>query len=366
MLLNDLYFRLKPLIPTSVRLGVRRWFVQQKLQRVRDIWPIMPGSEKPPEDWPGWPDGKNFAFVLTHDVESQQGLDRVKKLAELEMELGFRSSFNFVPKGPYTVPAELRDWLTSHGFEVGVHDLNHDGRLFFSQESFRLKAQRINSYLEEWNAVGFRSAYMLRNLEWIQDLNIAYDACTFDTDPFEPQPDGVNTIFPFWVPRRPEAESLNSWRDRVVATVRRVGHAAMWPHAAERDSQRQPSSLNHPRSGYVELPYTLPQDSTLFLMLREETIEIWQRKLDWIAEHGGMALVTVHPDYIRFGDTAFSMNDYPVNLFCELLRYIRQRYGDCVWHTLPREIVSGTVRHRFRKHPGAVGQALIHERDRSF
>jgi hypothetical protein len=41
--------------------------VQQKLQRVRDIWPIMPGSEKPPEDWPGWPDGKKFAFVLTHD-----------------------------------------------------------------------------------------------------------------------------------------------------------------------------------------------------------------------------------------------------------------------------------------------------------
>jgi hypothetical protein len=27
-------------------------------------------------------------------------------------------------------------------------------------------------------------------------------------------------------------------RDRVVATVSRVGHAATWPHAAERDSLR--------------------------------------------------------------------------------------------------------------------------------
>ena len=116
------------------------------------------------------------------------------------------------PKALYTVPAELREWLTSHGFEVGVHDLNHDGHLFSSRESFQHKARRINSYLEEWDAVGFRSGFMLRNLEWIHDLNIAYDASTFDTDPFEPQPDGVNTIFPFWVPRRSEVRAQQGQR----------------------------------------------------------------------------------------------------------------------------------------------------------
>ena len=198
MLLNSLYFRLKPFIPKRVRLGVRRWLVQRKRDCVREIWPILPGSELPPEGWRGWPDGKKFAFVLTHDVESQQGLDRVKQLAELEMELGFRSSFNFTPEGSYSVPDELRSWLTDRGFEVGVHDLHHDGHLFSSREGFRRKAERINAYLQEWNAVGFRSGYMLRNLDWVHDLNIAYDACTFDTDPFEPQPDGVSTIFPFW------------------------------------------------------------------------------------------------------------------------------------------------------------------------
>ena len=57
---------------------------------------------------------------------------------------------------------------------------------------------------------------------------------------------------------------------------------------------------NSSSEGYVELPYTLPQDSTLFLVLRETTPEIWMRKLDWIAEHGGMVLLDMHPDYMSF------------------------------------------------------------------
>ena len=41
---------------------------------------------------------------------------------------------------------------------------------------------------------------MHHHLDWMHDLNVKYDLY-FDTDPFEPQPDGVHTIFPFWVPR---------------------------------------------------------------------------------------------------------------------------------------------------------------------
>ena len=111
MFLNNLYFSLKPLIPRPVRLSIRRSLAARKLERVRDTWPILPGSERPPDGWPGWPEGKKFAFVLTHDVESVVGLARVRQFAELEMEFGFRSSFNFVPEGDYRVPKELRDWL---------------------------------------------------------------------------------------------------------------------------------------------------------------------------------------------------------------------------------------------------------------
>ena len=90
MLLNSLYFSLRNFIPLSVRRGIRRRFVLRKREQVGDVWPIMPGSERPAEGWPGWPAGRQFALVLTHDVERQIGLDRVKEVAELEMRLGLR------------------------------------------------------------------------------------------------------------------------------------------------------------------------------------------------------------------------------------------------------------------------------------
>src|SRR2546426_745323 len=86
-------------------------------------------KESTPAGWTGWPEGRKLAFVLTHDVEGPEGLAKVRQLAELEMKLGFRSSFNFIPEGPYAVPAELRAWLLANGFEVGVHDLEHNGKL---------------------------------------------------------------------------------------------------------------------------------------------------------------------------------------------------------------------------------------------
>jgi hypothetical protein len=31
----------------------------------------------------------------------------------------------------------------------------------------------------------------------------------------------------------------------------------------------------------------------------EKTISIWKKKLDWIVEKGGMALLITHPDYMK-------------------------------------------------------------------
>src|SRR5437016_14506106 len=103
-------------------MRVRRWFALRKRTRVSTTWPILPGSEKTPEGWTGWPEGKQFAVVLTHDVEGQSGVDKCRQLMELEMKWGFRSSFNFVPNGEYRVSSKLRAELTKNGFEVGVHD----------------------------------------------------------------------------------------------------------------------------------------------------------------------------------------------------------------------------------------------------
>jgi glycosyltransferase involved in cell wall biosynthesis len=302
VLRNNLYYGIKPLLPAGLRLVIRRWFAARQRTRFEAVWPISPGSEQPPPNWPGWPDGRKFAFVLTHDVESEEGLKRCRKLMEVERELGFRSSFNFIPEGGYRVSFELRQELALNGFEVGLHDLRHDGKLYRNRKQFRQNASRINTYLRDWKATGFRSGFMLHNLNWLHDLNIEYDASTFDTDPFEPQPDSRNTIFPFRVPR-PEA-----------------------------------SGQENSGGGYVELPYTLPQDSTLFLILREQTPSIWLQKLNWIARHGGMALLNVHPDYICFPGERPTSRNYPLAHYTQLLGYARSRYQKEMWQALPREV----------------------------
>jgi hypothetical protein len=273
----------------------RRFQVRAILRRSGSSWPINEAAGKKPDGWNGWPEQKQFAFVLTHDVESSAGLSRVKFLAEIELEMGFRSSFNFVPEGGYRVPRELRFWLENNGFEVGVHDLHHDGRLYDSREEFVENAKRINHYLEQWNAVGFRSAFMLRNLQWLQDLDIEYDASTFDTDPFEPEPDGAATIFPFWV------SSGN-------------GH------------------------GYVELPYTLAQDSTLFLLLRENSMRLWRDKLAWVVQNGGMALVNVHPDYMCFSNRPKRGAEFSSRIYRDFLVHVKQSQAGRFWHALPRQV----------------------------
>ena len=164
------------MIPLPVRMAIRRWVARKKRGRVAETWPVLPGSERPPERWPGWPDGKQFAFVLTHDVEGLRGLAKCRQLMQLENEMGFRSSFNFIPEGDYRVSRNVREELAEKGFEVGVHDLHHDGKLYRTRREFTANAGYINHYLQEWGASGFRSGFMFHNLEWLGDLDVLYDS----------------------------------------------------------------------------------------------------------------------------------------------------------------------------------------------
>ena len=340
-----LYYTAKPWLPWQSRIALRRILARWIRKRCGGVWPILESAGRKPDGWPGWPDGKQFAFVLSHDIESQVGLGRVRELAELEMSFGFRSSFNFIPEGPYAVPAALRAWLVDNGFEVGVHDHRHDGRLFSSREHFCRGAARINHFLKEWNAVGFRSGFMLRNLDWIHDLDIAYDSSTFDTDPFEPQPEGVGTIFPFWVPalnRQITAANSGSTSGKPGNTEdrqRTTDHGPPTPDSAF----RVPNSAL--RTGYVELPYTLVQDSTLFLLLRETSPEIWLRKLDWIAAQGGLSLVNLHPDYVKFPGASPTPGTFPLRYYSDFLETVRSRYGGGYWSPLPREVAHFVRQH---------------------
>ncbi|CAD7766603.1 MAG: hypothetical protein DNFNHJIP_00001 [Candidatus Argoarchaeum ethanivorans] len=220
----------------------------------------------------------------------------------LEKKLGFRSSFNFVPER-YAVSQKLRDEIISSGFGICVHGLKHDGKLFSSERTFQERARRINHYLKEWGVKGFTSPSMHRNLSWMHALNIEYDTSTFDTDPFEPQPEGIGTVYPFWVNGKSDMD------------------------------------------GFVELPYTLPQDFTLFILMREQGIDVWKEKLAWIAEKGGMALLNTHPDYMSFNGRNVSEQTYPSEYYENFLRHVEIRYEGQFWQALPREVSQHVLSH---------------------
>ena len=291
------YYKIKPLIPRSIQISVRRIVAARKRASHKSAWPINPVAAGKPEGWLGWPEGKKFALVLNHDVDSLGGLFKVVELMEVEKRLGFRSSFNFVPED-YPTPTAILRRLADSGFEVGVHGLRHDGKLFDTPAGFVRQAIRINHYLKEWGATGFTSPSMLRNLALMAELDIEHGCSTFDTDPFEPQSDGVATIFPFSV--------------------------------ANADGTRS----------YVELPYTLPQDHGLFVILREKDNRIWEEKLAWIAANGGMALLNSHPDYMKFDAGRCSREEYSVRQYVDFLEHIKVKYAGQYWHALPRELAA--------------------------
>lgn len=298
MIKLPMFYALKSLLPRSAQIRVRQAISRRKRASVGDVWPILESAGTPPEGWAGWPDGKKFALVFTHDVEMTRGVERCRMVMDTEERHGFRSAFYIVPER-YKVPSDVREEMVRRGFEVGVHGLYHDLSLYHSEKEFARQAQIINGYVKEWGAVGFRSPYMMRNLAWIRDyLNIEYDSSSFDTDPFEPQPYGVGTIFPFIV-----------------------------------------DGIAGERPGYVELPCTLPQDLNLFVLLGEGGIDVWKRKLDWIASRGGVALFDTHPDYMQ-DKKGLASDEYPLRLYEEFFEYVQARYEGQYWQALPREVAS--------------------------
>ena len=290
-----LYYQVKPLLPRALRTFGRQHYRHSQEAQPPLKWPVEDRyvhfqfqclnslleqrglSSVPYINF--WPDGHRYAFVLTHDIEEERGATFVREVADLEERYGFRSVFNFVPER-YPIDTNLLQDLRQRGFEIGVHGLKHDGKLFSSRSVFERRAAKINQYLHAWGAVGFRTPYTHRNPEWMQALDVEYDLSFFDTDPYEPLPGGTMSIWPFQLGK------------------------------------------------FMELPYTLTQDNTLANILRAQTPELWTNKVDFIAQWYGMALVNVHPDYLRSAQCW--------SLYEDLLKNMRLREG--YWHALPRDV----------------------------
>lgn len=287
-----MYYILKPLLPRVLTRFLRQHYHNPKQVAKQISWPIedhyvkflwnvlaeVLKSVPNVKPAPLWPDGHRFAFILTHDVEDADGQKFIPAVADLEEEFGFRSSFNFVPER-YSIDLGLIDELRQRGFEIGIHGLKHDGKLFSSRKEFEWRAERINKYLREFDAVGFRSPLTHRNPEWMQALNIEYDLSFFDADPFEPIPGGTMNVYPFF-----------------------IGH-------------------------FVELPYTLVQDYTLTAVLNQHTPNLWLDKVEFLREVHGMVLLNSHPDYLRS----------PENFRIYSAFLSAMHIQNDAWHALPRD-----------------------------
>jgi hypothetical protein len=169
------------------------------------------------------------------------------------------------------------------GSEVCVHGLNHDGRLFSSEELFRSRAKAINQYAEKWGARGFRSPVMYRNLSWYDAFQFSYDMSVPNVAHLDPQRGGCCTIFPYFV------------------------------------------------GDILELPLTTTQDYPLFNIIRSNPMEMWSKQMESIIAKHGLVSFIIHPDYI--------IEPERQALYRELLQMLK-RYSseNNVWLALPREV----------------------------
>ena len=119
-------------------------------------------------------------------------------------------------------------------------------------------------------------------VEWLAELPFAYDCTMPHSDPYEPIPGGTATTWPFF------------------------------------------------HGDVVELPYTAPQDHTLFNLLGHRDSTLWRRQLDSVIGCNGLFQVITHPDREYLGRATIA------NAYRDLLGAISLR--DDVWVALPREI----------------------------
>jgi peptidoglycan/xylan/chitin deacetylase (PgdA/CDA1 family) len=276
------YSLIRPVIPIQVRRLLQQNYskrISWKRDFIDDQFVIIVYKSKNSTLHNIYPGGFNTAISLTHDVETAEGMSFIPYVIELEKKYGFQSSWNIVPY-KYKIDEGIIQLIREAGHEIGIHGYNHDGKLYYSEKIFNERVPYINKAIQQYNAVGFRSPMVHRNLEWLQRLNIQYDASCFDYDPFQPFPGGTGSIWPFIAGK------------------------------------------------FVELPYTLPQDHTLFYVLKQRDISIWKNKIDWIVKNNGVVLALTHPDYLK--------EKNHIKYYEELLQYLKIIRN--AWYCMPREL----------------------------
>ncbi len=293
------YYVARPLLPFALRSYLKsislnnrktkpfpRWPVDRTVDKVLENLMLLAmrtsGVDEMPFIW-FWPNGHSGCAVMTHDVETKAGVDFCSSLMALNESFGMRASFQMIPEGRYVIPQQLLAEMRCRGFEINVHDWNHDGKLFSTKKRFCQRADKINQAAHSLGARGFRAAALYRNTNWYDAFSFSYDMSVPNAGHLDPQWGGCCTIMPYFVGR------------------------------------------------ILEIPVTTTQDYMLFHQLGEYSIDLWKNEIDLILEGNGLASFIVHPDYI--------IEKCARAVYTQLLQYLSHVGSERnVWIALPGDV----------------------------
>lgn len=294
-----LYYAVRPLLGVAVRKHLQRLRLRAWKSLKFPQWPVdctveliqqqlmalalrATGLESIPFIW-FWPRGYRGCIIITHDVETSFGRDLCGELMDVDEAFGFKASFQVVPESRYDVPRSYLNGVVRRGFEINVHDLSHDGRLFDQYDEFLRRARKINQYAKSFNASGFRAAVLYRNPEWLRQLDFSYDMSIPNVAHLDPQRGGCCTVLPYFV------------------------------------------------GDMVELPLTSIQDYALFHYLDEYSTSLWEQQIHAILAQNGLITILVHPDYV--------LEKRAKKTYETLLKYLaNEREKRNLWTPLPRDV----------------------------
>jgi hypothetical protein len=298
-LVRNAYYFVRPILSVSIRrhlqkvhlsgwrdLTFPRWPVDTTVDNLMEKLMVLAIKQregtKVPFVW-FWPDGMDGCAIMTHDVETQLGVDFSTRLMDIDESFGIPASFQVVPEERYPVSQAYLHSIRQRGFEVNVHDLNHDGCLYREREEFERRVAKINQYGRQFKAAGFRAGVLYRNEDWFDLLDFDYETSVPNVAHLDPQRGGCCTVMPYFIGR------------------------------------------------LVELPVTMTQDYSLFHILDNASLHLWEQQIELILGKHGLINVIVHPDYV----TGRREQEIYSGLLGMLDRVRQQRN---VWIALPRDV----------------------------
>ncbi len=222
--LLKLFYGLKPIIPRSIQLKMRQARAQKIFSTLHP--PYLEGLDEEKETLTA-PDGYDCVVLLTHDVESEEGLKKIEMLREIEREFNVPSTWNFVLK-KYGDPSKYIDKLRAEGCECGAHGLYHDGKLFKDYNTYKKRMDEIVSISEKLGLEGFRAPALHRNREWMQDMPFKWDSSFPAWDPFQPQPGGCRRYVPFKLNERTWEFPVTLWQDFTLFEELKLKSNKVW------------------------------------------------------------------------------------------------------------------------------------------